>query len=488
MSAPWLKLSAAQRDRAVGVLLATAAGDALGAGYEFDPPMGDDEPVGMIGGGLGPFAPGEWTDDTAMALAIAEIAATGVDLRDDSVQDHIVERWYEWARTAKDVGNQTSAVLSAVGRRGISARAAREESAVWHESAGRSGGNGSLMRTAPVALAHLDDEDALADAARAISELTHFDPEAGDACVMWCLAIRHAVLTGGFDVRIGLDHIDGSRRDLWAARLEEAESSRPEAFAGKNGWVVAALQGAWSSIVTTPIPVDDPAAGLFRADHLRLALEAAVRGGGDTDTVAAIAGGLLGAVHGASAVPAQWRLLLTGWPGLNTRGLVQLATDIVSGGQAESFDQAYGAYPESALAVRHPHDVDIWIGNAAALHRLPDGVDAVVSLCRVADEHIPDGATHLDVRLIDRVGDNANLDFVLLDTVRAVEQLRAENRTVYLHCVHAYSRTPTIAALYGARRQGIGIERALDEVCAVLSDANPNPEFRDALRRLHSGD
>src|SRR5690606_29535451 len=153
-----------------------------------------------------------------------------------------------------------------------------------------------------------------------------------------------------------------------------------------------------------------------------------------------------------------------------------------------SFDQAYGAYPESALAVRHPHDVDIWIGNAAALHRLPDGVDAVVSLCRVADEHIPDGATHLDVRLIDRVGDNANLDFVLLDTVRAVEQLRAENRTVYLHCVHAYSRTPTIAALYGARRQGIGIERALDEVCAVLSGANPNPEFRDAVRRLHSGD
>jgi len=57
-------LTSAQRDRAAGVLLATAAGDALGAGYEFNAPMPADRPVGMIGGGLGPFAPGEWTDDT----------------------------------------------------------------------------------------------------------------------------------------------------------------------------------------------------------------------------------------------------------------------------------------------------------------------------------------------------------------------------------------------------------------------------------------
>jgi hypothetical protein len=58
-------LTAAQRDRACGALLATAAGDALGAGYEFDGPRGPDEPVDMIGGGLGPFQPGEWTDDTS---------------------------------------------------------------------------------------------------------------------------------------------------------------------------------------------------------------------------------------------------------------------------------------------------------------------------------------------------------------------------------------------------------------------------------------
>ena len=74
-------LSGAQRDRAAGVLLATACGDALGAGYEFGPPLPADQPVGMVGGGPFGWAPGEWTDDTSMAVAIAEVAATGADLR-----------------------------------------------------------------------------------------------------------------------------------------------------------------------------------------------------------------------------------------------------------------------------------------------------------------------------------------------------------------------------------------------------------------------
>ncbi len=72
-----MTLTTAQRDRACGALLGTAAGDALGAGYEFGPPLAPDVPVDMIGGGLGPFKPGEWTDDTSMAIAIAEAAATG---------------------------------------------------------------------------------------------------------------------------------------------------------------------------------------------------------------------------------------------------------------------------------------------------------------------------------------------------------------------------------------------------------------------------
>ena len=112
--------------------------------------------------------------------------------------------------------------------------------------------------------------------------------------------------------------------------------------------MVAALQGALSAIVNTPVPVEDPASEVFRADRLRLALEAAVRGGGDTDTVAAIAGGLLGAAYGASAVPSRWRLALQGWPGLTTRGLIQLATKIVRNGRPDEFDYTYGGFPRPA--------------------------------------------------------------------------------------------------------------------------------------------
>ena len=243
--------------------------------------------------------------------------------------------------------------------------------------------------------------------------------------------------------------------------------------------VVEAVQGAWSAITTTPIPQDDPASGVFRVDHLRLALDAAVRGGGDTDTVAAIAGGLLGAVYGASAVPAQWRRVLHGWPGLSTRGLVALATRIVKA------DKLFIYGTDSMTPVRHPHDDGVWLGNVATLRTLPPGVDAVVSLCRIHDEDLPVGVEQIDVRLIDDGPDaNPNLDFVLTDTVRLIEQLRSEGRTVLLHCVAAQSRTPTVAALYGARKQGISGEAALREVTSVLPDAYPNADFHRALQRL----
>ena len=335
------------------------------------------------------------------------------------------------------------------------------------------------MRTAPVALAYVHDEPALVEAARAVSELTHYDPEAGDACLLWCLAIRYAILTGVVDARIGLQHIDSDRRELWATRLDVAEASQPSNFAN-NGWVVEALQAAWSAIMTTPIPQDDPAAGVFRVDHLRLALDAAVRGGDDTDTVAAIAGGLLGAAYGASAVPAEWRRVLHGWPGLRTRDLVALATKIVEADQPISND-LYRMTP-----VKHPHDEGVWLADFTALQGLPAGVDAVVSLCRLNDDDLPASIEQIDVRLIDDVDPDANpnLDFVLTDTVRLIEQLRNEGRTVLLHCVAYQSRTPTVAALYGARREGISGELALDAVIEVLPDARPNTDFRKALKRL----
>jgi ADP-ribosylglycohydrolase len=330
-----VELTTAQRDRACGVLLATAVGDALGAGYEFGPPLPDDAPVTMRGGGGCNWAPGEWTDDTAMAIAIAEVAATGADLRSVDAQDQIVARWVGWSRTAPDVGIQTSQVLGLVLDGGVSgaAAAALAASADLHERTGHTAGNGSLMRTAPVALAYLDDPGGLAEAAMAVSALTHFDRSAGEACALWCLAIRHAILTGELDARAGLGYLPARTVDVWAARLVEAEKSRPRDFSS-NGWVVEALQAAWCSIARRPHsdPGGDPRPGVSDADLLRMSLENAVRGGRDADTVAAIAGGLVGAALGASAVPEEWLRAIHGWPGYKAPDLIRLASRILACG------------------------------------------------------------------------------------------------------------------------------------------------------------
>jgi ADP-ribosyl-[dinitrogen reductase] hydrolase len=486
------RLTAAQLDRAAGVLLGLACGDALGAGYEFGPPLAAETPVLMEGGGSFGWTPGEWTDDTSMAVPLAEAAAQGHDLLEDGVLDVVAARWMAWASEARDVGVQTSRVLHGAARPTSKALAAAALDV--HERMGRSGGNGSLMRTAPIALAYLHNPEGLAVAARRVSELTHFDPEAGDACVLWCLAIRHAVLHGTFEgVRSGLEAIPEERRALWASRLDEAQRLAPSAF-DRNGWVVQALQGAWSAISRTPVPEADPSAGVVPSQHLRLALEAAVRGGRDTDTVAAIAGGLLGARWGASAVPGAWRRILHGWPGLWARDLVQLGvlaaqggTDLAAWPAVERVD--YSPYGEIGALARHPFDDGVWLGGAGALDALPSGVDAVVSLCRVGTATLPGLRDHIEVWLIDSpdIELNSNLDAVLVDAADTVAALRADGRTVLLHCVQAQSRTPTVAALYAVRHCGVGLDEALDSVVNVLPAARPNAGFIAALSRLTAG-
>lgn len=298
-------------DRIIGTLQGGAVGDALGVPYEYGSRRLDGEPA-MLGGGLGGYAPGQWSDDTEMASVIARVAATGADLRTEAALDAVADGFVGWYRGGPaDVGSQTATVLSGQEPGPGSAARLRAAATAVHRRTGRSGGNGSLMRTGPVALAHLGDPAAIVTAARAVSELTHHDPQAGDACVLWCLAIDHAIATGRVDVRVGLSHLSDDEGRRWDALLDTAERSGPAAFAGINGWVVAALQGAWAAVAGAA----DAEAGVL----------AAVRGGGDTDTVAAIAGALLGAAYGATGFRATWRDQVHGWPGLRATDLADLA-------------------------------------------------------------------------------------------------------------------------------------------------------------------
>ncbi|MBB2957539.1 ADP-ribosylglycohydrolase family protein [Pseudoclavibacter helvolus] len=317
-----MTLTPPQLDRARGAVLASAVGDALGSQYEFGPPLSDATPVsygvGVFGHGVG-----EWTDDTSMAMPILQGLAAGESLNDAHVLARIVVAWREWARDAKDVGAQTRTVLSALEGE-VTEDRARGAARDVHLRAGRSGGNGALMRTGPVALGYLADgqERDLADAAARIAQLTHWEDDNADAGVLWCLSIRHAIRTGELDVLSQLDALPSERRDRWRGFTEEAlaPGAHPRDFSEQNGWVVRAFQGALAAITGATSAVD--------------ALERAVRGGNDTDTVAAIAGSLAGAVHGAEALPGPVTEPNHGWPGLRAadlRDLVDAATATPAG-------------------------------------------------------------------------------------------------------------------------------------------------------------
>ncbi|MFW6869501.1 ADP-ribosylglycohydrolase family protein [Nocardioides sp. CPCC 206347] len=475
------KLTSAQLDRACGALLGSAVGDALGAGYEFGSArLGPDGPS-MIGGGLGNFAPGEWTDDTTMAWCIADVAASGADLRTDEALTQIARRFRDWYDTGpSDIGIQTSRVLREVGAEPTSATMLAT-SYDLHQRTGHTAGNGSLMRTAAVALPHLDDPDAVADAARKVSALTHYDPRAGEACVLWSLAIRHAVLFGELDVRAGLDLLDDEAAAYWSKRIDEAETRQPGHF-NPNGWVVAAFQAAWSAIVHTPVPT-----GASECRQFGDALATAIAIGDDTDTVAAIAGALLGARWGASAVPAEWRRVVHGYPGLRGERLVELAYLAANKGPgiydwpvASRID--YSSYGINRTFVQHPYDDGVWLGDAGVLDDLPKEVTAVVSLCLVGSEQVRPGVEHVVFRLIDKAGrsENINLPFVLADAARTIATLRDEGHVVLLHCVAAQSRTPTVGIAYAMLR-GVPVAEATERVCGALPAAAPNQGFQALL-------
>jgi ADP-ribosyl-[dinitrogen reductase] hydrolase len=467
-----MHLDPKQTDRAVGVLLASAAGDALGVPYEFGMRALVGEPE-QLGGGLGGIAPAQWSDDTEMACAIAQVAATGVDLRTPESLDAIAEAFLRWFDDEPpDVGNQTRQVLGSTHHGPGSARRMTAVAQQLHDLTGHTAGNGSLMRTGPVALAHLGDTPAIVDAARAISNLTHADPMAGDACVLWSLAIDHTVRTGELDIRIGLPHVHAR----WVGLLDDAKSGDPSSFAN-NGWVVSALQAAWSALTHT--------------STLRDALIAAVRAGHDTDTVAAVTGALAGARYGGSAVPFAWRRRLHGWPGLRARDLTRLAVLTVNDGQPDADGWPTGERLASyagatATVVPHPDDPGVLLGAVGALR--PGIADAVVSLCRLGTAQAPlDGVApedHAEIWLIDM--DDANIDptGVLNDAVEAARILRSEGRTVLLHCVHAETRTPLVAAVYGARLTGSTTDEALTRVLAVLPGARPRASLRAVVQAL----
>jgi ADP-ribosylglycohydrolase/protein-tyrosine phosphatase len=490
-------------DRSAGAVLASAVGDALGAPYEFGPPVASAVPVRMTGGGAFGWDPGEWTDDTQMALAILTALA-----RHDTARDPLpaIEQGFRtWYRSGpSDVGTQTRQVLGTPPPTGLAA-AAR---AYVARRPDRAAGNGSLMRTGPVALAHPNDPVRIASLARSVSELTHADTDCVDACVLWSVAIDHAIHHAPVEVDGGHSPYDwagaliaavphlpdqGGRRARWRQLIDQAvDPTVVPADFPTNGWVVHAFQAALNAIVTTPVP-----AGVGAPAHLDLALANAVRAGGDTDTVAAIAGSLLGARWGATAVRLGHRRLLHGRRIYGEAVLVADDLDMLARLAANHGRPLADGWPgavhlvghyEAAGLVDRPRQVTlggIGFGNVLAVRdAVVEGADVVVSLCRMGSADVPADVEHHVLGLLDTTPEeNPNVVHLLADLVDTLAEMVDEGRRPFVHCVAAANRTPTVAAAWLHRHNGLSPSDALALASARLR--RPDKAFLEqAVRAL----
>jgi ADP-ribosyl-[dinitrogen reductase] hydrolase len=274
----------AARDRALGCLLGLAVGDALGASVEFAA-RGSFAPVtDMRGGGPFKLQPGEWTDDTTMALCLADslLACGTVD------QDDLMTRLLAWLREGAntvpgrcfDIGNTTRAAIESF---------AEDRFAAAGSEDARSAGNGSLARLAPLAIVAAGDTELETLAVRQ-SRTTHGAAECLDACRLFAVQLADALR--------GADKAAALRPRVMALGprvlfIDAGEYKEKAAEAiQSSGYVVHTLEAALWAVWTT---------GTFRD-----AVLSAVNLGDDADSVGAVAGQLAGALYGASAIPAEW--------------------------------------------------------------------------------------------------------------------------------------------------------------------------------------
>ena len=453
--------------RVAGALVGSAVGDALGAPFEFGPPgqfsARFPEPARgthteMCGGGSLGWEPGEFTDDTQMGLLVATslIERGGLDEAD------LFDRFRTWlGGNPPDVGNQTRAVLASGHPWDVAA-------ADHFRRTGRAAGNGSLMRATPAAIRFAREGRATTmGAARRISALTHGDPSTGEGC-----AIFHELLRVALDgedplaaIPSVLDDVAPEHRRRWAAVLEPDWT--PEQATESNGAVWPTLgQAVWAL-----------RQGRSFAEVLRLVIDL----GGDTDTVAAVAGGLAGAVYGMGGIPMRWSSVVHGRvPGYADRlwrlaDLQQLAAAL-DGKDAGPYDP--GVIPRIG-----PREVlpGIWAGNLDGA-RYSEQDFAVISLCRL-DE--PFGhAVHRMAYVADN-DHNTDLDAVLADVLDDMAVLRAEGHRLLVHCHGGASRTGLVLRGWLVREEGMSVEEATAHVAERWEHLGLwNDSFTAALQRL----
>ncbi len=281
-------------DRYRGCLLGLAAGDALGTTLEFTSP-GEHTLADMVGGGPFNLKPGEWTDDTSMALCLAESLVTKKDF--DPV--HQLETYVRWWRDGHlsvkgrcfDIGNATRGALD---------RFKRTREPFCGDTSPYSAGNGSLMRLAPAPLAFASDPAKAIIIAGESSRTTHGAPECIDAC-RYFAGLLLAALSGLSKRELLNNDYEPAVKCLLANPLAEKVAAiargsfkvkEPPQIRG-SGYVIHTLEAAlWA---------------FHHTDNFRDGALKVVNLGEDADTTGAVYGQIAGIYYGADGIPAEWR-------------------------------------------------------------------------------------------------------------------------------------------------------------------------------------
>jgi ADP-ribosylglycohydrolase len=277
-----------------GALLGLASGDALGTAVEFSPP-GSFKPLeNIIGGGPFSLSAGEWTDDTSMALCLAESLIECVEF-DPADQMRRYLRWRDEGYLSSngrcfDCGNTVGAALKRFRTTGDPMAGSKEPNTA---------GNGSLMRLAPVPLFFHRNPDRAVEMAGESSRTTHGAPQAVDACRFYARLIilalagkaKSEILSGSQNLRLSPKVAKVAAGSYKAKRAPRGGARSADEVRG-TGYVVDSLEAALWAFHTT----DDFRSGCLAAANL----------GDDADTTAAVYGQLAGAFYGEEGIPVEW--------------------------------------------------------------------------------------------------------------------------------------------------------------------------------------
>jgi ADP-ribosyl-[dinitrogen reductase] hydrolase len=269
-------------DRALGVFLGGALGDALGAPYEFKSRSLDPVPLHMNGGGSFNWREGETTDDTEMAMGVAKMYLQTNGLYSEQ---ELKANWLAWIDThPRDVGAWTRHAMGGL-RRG------QHPKQLWQAAGRKDAGNGGVMRAWVTPLVRRTWKQIERDTVR-ICELSHPDPR----CVASCIAVHsaiHEMIAGRNNLRAIVTKAAIRAREYSEETSDAVVSAlvtKPLEF-HNSGYTVGTVHSAFTALVTTQSYED--------------CLRAVCQVGNDADSVGAVAGALAGAYYGYTEIPKE---------------------------------------------------------------------------------------------------------------------------------------------------------------------------------------